>query len=379
MDQVDVIVIGAGIAGSSAAYELSETASVLLLEREDRPGYHTTGRSAAVFVPGYGNRAIRQLTAASRAFYDDRAGGLADRPVLHPRGEFLIARPDQLDALDRTEASLNQEIERLERLEGEAVNARVPAVRPGYAAAALADNSAKDMDVALIHQGYLNGFRRRGGRLLVDAEVTAIRQSDKGWEVQSKAGPCRAEMIVNAGGAWADEIAMLADAQKIGLVPKRRTAFIFDPEQAIDPAWPAVIDIDEAFYFKPDSGLLLGSPADETPAPPSDVQPEELDVAIAVDRIERATGWRIARITRRWAGLRSFVADRTPVVGFDPDCSGFFWLAGQGGYGIQTAPALARAVSALAMGRSLPADISDTGLSSADLAPGRAGLRTALE
>ncbi len=379
MDQVDIIVIGAGIAGASAAFELSKTASVLLLEREDRPGYHTTGRSAAVFVPGYGNRTIRQLTAASRAFYDDRAGGLAEGPVLHARGELLIARSDQLEALDRAEAGLRQEIGRLERLNADAVIARLPALRPGYAAAALADSSAMDMDVAAIHQGYLDGFRRRGGRLLVDAEVTALRQTRNGWEVECKAGPCRAEVLVNAGGAWADEIAALAGATRIGLVPKRRTAIIFDPGQAIDPAWPAVIDVDEAFYFKPESGLLLGSPADETPVPPSDIQPEELDVAIAVDRIERATGWQIARIKRRWAGLRSFVADRTPVVGFDPDINGFFWLAGQGGYGIQTAPALARVASALAGGRSLPDDISSTGLRAADLAPGRVGLRENLE
>lgn len=375
MEQVDIIVIGAGIAGASAAFELSETASVLLLEREDRPGYHTTGRSAAVFAPAYGNRPIRQLTAASRAFYDDHAGGLADRPVLHPRGELLIARPDQLEALDRTEAVLRREIDRLERLDAEAVIARLPALRPGYAAAALADSSAKDMDVAAIHQGYLNGFQRRGGQLLVDAEVTALRQTGNGWEVSCKAGPCRAAVVVNAGGAWADEIAVLAGASRIGLVPKRRTAFIFDPEQPVDPSWPAVIDVDEAFYFKPESGLLLGSPADETPVPPSDIQPEELDVAIAVDRIERATGWEIARITRRWAGLRSFVADKTPVVGFDPDRNGFFWLAGQGGYGIQTAPALARVASTLALGRSLPDDISNAGLSLADLAPDRAGLK----
>ncbi len=378
MDQVDVIVIGAGIAGASAAFELSKTASVLLLEREDQPGYHTTGRSAAVFVPAYGNRSIRRLTAASRAFYDDHAGGLADQPVLHARGELMIARSDQLEALDQTEVDLRREIDRLERLDADAIIARVPALRPGYAAAALADGSAMDMDVAAIHQGYLNGFRRQGGRLLVDAEVTALRQARNGWDVQCKSGPCRAEVVVNAAGAWADEIAALAGAARTGLVPKRRTAFIFDPEQAIDPGWPAVIDIDEDFYFKPESGLLLGSPADETPVPPSDIQPEDLDVAIAVDRIERATGWHITKIKRRWAGLRSFVADKTPVVGFDPDIAGFFWLAGQGGYGIQTAPALARVASALASGHSLPDDIISTGLSTADLAPGRSGLRASL-
>ncbi|MGI9416530.1 MAG: NAD(P)/FAD-dependent oxidoreductase [Geminicoccaceae bacterium] len=374
MEQVDVIVIGAGIAGASAAYELSANASVLLLEREDRPGYHTTGRSAAVFAPAYGNRPIRQLTRASEAFYHADAGGLAERAVLHPRGELLIARSDQLDALDRAEAALRREIDGLLRLDADAVAERVPALRSGYVAAALADEAAMDMDVAAIHQGFLDGFRRRGGRLSTDAEVTALRRGAAGWDVTTKAGSCLGEVVVNAGGAWADEIADLAGADRIGLVPKRRTAFIFDPEATIDPGWPAVIDVDEAFYFKPESGLLLGSPADETPSPPTDAQPEELDVAIAVDRLERATDWTIARITRRWAGLRSFVADKTPVVGFDPACTGFFWLTGQGGYGIQTAPALARVAAALALGKPLPADIAATGLQADHLAPGRSGL-----
>jgi D-arginine dehydrogenase len=371
MEQVDIVVIGAGIAGASAAYALAETASVLLLEREDQPGYHTTGRSAAVFAPAYGNLPIRRLTAASRAFYDDHAGGLAAGPVLHARGELIIARADQLEALERAEAELGAQIDGLERLDAAAAMRRLPALRPGYAAAALADGSAMDMDVAAIHQGFLKAFRHRGGRLRVDAEVTGLRQARRGWEVLTRAGGCQAEIVVNAAGAWADEVAALAGAAGIGLVPKRRTAFIFDPKTAVDPRWPVVADVEESFYFKPESGLLLGSPADETPSPPTDAQPEDLDVAIAVDRIERATTWQIARITRRWAGLRSFVADRTPVVGFDPHCRGFFWLAGQGGYGIQTAPAVARVVAALALGRALPDDIAGTGLAAADLAPGR--------
>jgi len=374
MDQVDVVVIGAGIAGASVAFALAETASVLLLEREDQPGYHTTGRSAAVFAPAYGNLPIRQLTAASRTFYDDRAGGLADGPVLHPRGELLIARSDQLEALKQAEADLKRQIDHLERLDADALIDRLPVLRPGYAAAALADNGAMDMDVAAIHQGFLKGFRRRGGRLVVDAEVTDLRSVRAGWEVRSGSGLYRAEIVVNAAGAWADQVGSLAGAAGIGLVPKRRTAFIFDPNEAIDPSWPIVVDVDETFYFKPESGLLLGSPADETPSPPTDAQPEELDIALAVDRIEHATRWQVAKVTRRWAGLRSFVADKTPVVGFDPDCPGFFWLSGQGGYGIQTAPALSRVAAALAEGRSLPEDIADTGLSTADLAPGRSGL-----
>ncbi len=375
MDRVDIVVIGAGMAGASAAYTLSEHASVLLLEREDQPGYHTTGRSAAVFAPAYGNRPIRQLTAASRVFYEQQAGGLADRAVLSPRGELLIARPDQVATLDKAEIELRKQIDRLERLDAHGLAERLPALRPGYAAAALADDSAMDMDVAAIHQGFLRGFRQRGGRLILNAEVKSLRRGTSGWEIITGDGTFHGELVINAAGAWADEIAERAGAAKVGLVPKRRTAFIFDPKDTIDPGWPLVVDVDETFYFKPESGLLLGSPADETPCVPTDAQPEELDVALAVDRIERATRWNVARITRRWAGLRSFVADNTPVVGFDKACPGFFWLAGQGGYGIQTAPALARVAAALVLGSQLPEDVGALGLTADVLAPDRVTLR----
>jgi len=374
MDHVDIVIIGAGIAGASAAYELAAAGTVALLEQEDRPGYHTTGRSAAVFAPAYGNGPIRQLTRASQSFYQNNAGGLSAHPVLSPRGELLIARSDQLAALNRAEKALAPELDRLERLNADELAARVPALNKDYVAAGLADPSATDMDVAAIHQGFLDGFRRRSGKLVVDAEVLSLSERADGWLVESQAGAFKTELVINAAGAWADEVAALAGVPPIGLTPKRRTAFIFDPAKTIDAAWPVICDVDEMFYFKPESGLLLGSPADETPMPPSDVQPEELDVALAIDRIEQATKWRIKRVTRRWAGLRSFVADKTPVVGRDPSKPNFFWLAGQGGYGIQTAPAMARVAFSLATGRDLPDDISRTGLMSEDLAPGRAAL-----
>lgn len=375
MEQADIVVIGAGIAGASAAYELADGASVVLLEREDRPGYHTTGRSAAVFAPAYGNEPIRRLTRASQTFYEADAGGLADHAVLGARGEFLVARGDQLEALGEAERVLSVELPDLERLSGEEAVARLPVLRPDYIAAALFDDSARDMDVAAIHQGFLNGFRRRGGRLLVDAEVLALKEGGRGWLVETKAGPFEAEVVVNAAGAWADEIAQLAGVPPVGLVPKRRTAFIFDPAAAIDSSWPVVCDVDELFYFKPESGLLLGSPADETPMPPCDIQPEDLDVALAVDRIEKATSFQVKRITRRWAGLRSFVADKTPVVGRETSKPGFFWLAGQGGYGIQTAPAMARVARALLADGTLPPDLEATSFRFQDLAPDRTTLQ----
>src|SRR5919106_3875249 len=288
MQTCDVLIVGGGIAGASAAYEIAPFAKVILLERESQPGYHTTGRSAAVFAPAYGNRVIRALTAASHAFYRERAGGLANHPVLAPRGALFVGREDQLTMLDALQAEISAEVPGLGRLDGQQLLARVPVLRADYGAGGLYDPTSMDMDVAAIHQGYLKGFRARGGQVVTDAEVSAIRTAAAPWRVETRAGPFEAGVLVDAAGAWADQLAGMAGVAPVGLVPKRRTAILFEPSVAPDPAWPAVIDADEEFYFKPESGLLLGSPADEIPVPPCDVQPEELDVAIAIDRIERA-------------------------------------------------------------------------------------------
>ena len=369
MQTCDVLVVGAGIAGASAAYELAPYARVILLERERQPGYHSTGRSAAVFAPAYGNRVIRALTAASQRFYQDRLGGLAEQAVLLPRGALFIARADQQAALDELLADSAGQVAGLERLEPAQLLARVPALRPDYVAAGVYDPSTTDLDVAAIHQAYLKGFRARGGQLVLDAEVTRIATKVAPWRIETRAGPFEAAVLVDAGGAWADQLAGLAGVAPVGLVAKRRTAFLFEPSTGVERAWPVVIDVDEQFYFKPESGLLLGSPADETPVPPSDVQPEELDVALAVDRIERATRFRVLRVPRRWAGLRTFAPDRTPVVGMEEMAPGFFWLAGQGGYGIQTAPALARSAARLLVDGVLPDDLLARGLVAEDPLP----------
>ena len=369
MQTCDVLVVGAGIAGASAAYELAPYARVILLERERQPGYHSTGRSAAVFAPAYGNRVIRALTAASQRFYQDRLGGLAEQAVLLPRGALFIARADQQAALDELLADSAGQVAGLERLEPAQLLARVPALRPDYVAAGVYDPSTTDLDVAAIHQAYLKGFRARGGQLVLDAEVTRIATKVAPWRIETRAGPFEAAVLVDAGGAWADQLAGLAGVAPVGLVAKRRTAFLFEPSTGVERAWPVVIDVDEQFYFKPESGLLLGSPADETPVPPSDVQPEELDVALAIDRIERATRFRVLRVPRRWAGLRTFAPDRTPVVGMEEMAPGFFWLAGQGGYGIQTAPALARSAARLLVDGVLPDDLLARGLVAEDLLP----------
>jgi D-arginine dehydrogenase len=345
----DILVIGAGIAGASAAYEMSADAHVVVLEQESQPGYHTTGRSAALFTETYGNLTIRTLTSAGRAFFQAPPAEFGEHPLLTPRGTLLTARADQTEAI-----ALN------------------PALNPDYIAAAIYEPAARDIDVHALHGGYLRGLRQRGGRLVTGAGVQALSRDGGTWVVITRAGHFAAPIVVNAAGAWCDEVAGLAGVRPCGLVPKRRTVFTFDAPDGLDiSAWPATIDIDEQFFFKPDAGRIIGSPADETPSPPCDAQPEELDVALGIDRIEKATNLTVRRLVNKWAGLRSFVADKTPVVGFDPQADGFFWLVGQGGYGIQTSPALSRAVAALITTGDLPAELTARSLKKAMLAPAR--------
>lgn len=370
--QVDVIVIGAGIAGASVAYELAANRRVLLLERESQPGYHTTGRSAALFTETYGNAAMRALTRASKAFFVDPPAGFASTPLLSPRGTLLVARAEQLPALERARDECAALVGNLARWSGEEVRARVPCFDPEQVAGGLLEPDAMDIDVHALHQGYLRGLRARDGVLVCNAEVRALARYRGHWRVQTPAGEFAAPVLVNAAGAWADGIGRLAGARPIGLVPMRRTAITFDlPQGAGVDRWPAVIDIDEQWYFKPDAGRLLASPADETPSPPCDAQPDEYDVALLVDRLARHTTLQVPRIRARWAGLRSFVADRTLVAGFDAQADGFFWLAGQGGYGIQTAPAAARLSAALISGEAIPSDVAAVGVDAEALSPSR--------
>jgi len=367
----DIIVIGAGMAGASAAAELAREARVLMLEMESQPGYHTTGRSAAMFAPTYGPQPIRALTRASEAFFHTPGDGFANAPLVSPRGVLMIARKDQMAALDTLIDQIKTEgtVERLNPAETLAMN---PLLRPGYAAGAMLDRDTADIDVNALHQGYLRTFATRHGKLATKAEVLSLTQNGGTWTVQTAAGSFCAPVVVNAAGAWADQIGHAAGAEKIGLVPKRRTALIIPAPDGIDPrAIPLSVDIDEQFYLKPDAGRLLISPANEDPDQPSDVQPDEMDIAICIDRIERAFDLKVARIENRWAGLRSFVADKAPVIGYSQIAEGFFWLAGQGGYGIQTAPAISRLVGAMVYGRSVPADITQTGFAVSSVAPER--------
>jgi D-arginine dehydrogenase len=372
----DFLIIGAGIAAASIGYALSSRGSVVLLERESQPGYHSTGRSAALFIESYGTPQVRALTRASRAFLERPPDGFTDGPILSPRGVLMVAQADQLPMLDEQWEVLRSISDRARRVDGAEACAIVPVLRPERIAGGVLEPDASDIDVHALHQGYLRGLRRRGGRVIVDAEVHALARREGVWHVEAGGLVWQARVVVNAAGAWCDVVARLAGAAPIGLVPKRRSAFVFAPPPGVSVMrWPSFVSVDESWYVKPDAGQLLGSPANADPVEPHDVQPEELDIAIAIDRIETMTTLKIVRPTRTWAGLRSFVADGDLVGGYDPDVPGFFWVAAQGGYGIQTSAAMGQACAALAVGESIPESIARFGLTEPMLSPAR--LRTA--
>ncbi len=368
----DFLVIGSGIAAASIGYFLAPHGRITLLERESQPGYHSTGRSAALFLASYGTEQVRALTLTSRAFLDQPPEGFAEVPILSPRGALFVATPEQADLLDEHCALLQTMSPQSRRLSRDETLAMVPVLRSELLLGGAYEPDASDIDVHALHQGYLKGLRRHGGQLVCDAEATHIEPEGNGWHVQAGGREYRAAVLVNAAGAWCDEVARLAGVAPIGLVPRRRSAFTFAPPPGLDVTrWPAVVGADESWYFKPDAGLLLGSPANADPVPPQDVQPEELDIALGIHRIETMTTLQIRRTLRTWAGLRSFVADGDLVGGFGPDAPGFFWAAAQGGYGIQTSAAMGQACAALLRGEPIPPAIADFGVTAAMLSPAR--------
>jgi D-arginine dehydrogenase len=350
----DVLVIGGGMAGISIAYELAARARVVLVEAEPTLAVHTTGRSAAVYAPSYGGPIVRALTAASGRRFRDLETELDTPPLLTPRPVVWLGADDEGAAhLDGLPA---------EPITPAEATALCPVLRTVTAAAY--DDSASDIDVMALHDGYRRGLRERGGVIRAGSPVTEITRDGTGWRV----GTETADLVVDAAGAWADEVAAKAGIPTVGLRPMRRTAAIASGATAIDPSWPLVCDAADRYYFRPEGERLLISPSDETPSEPCDAKPDELDVALAMDRVNEVTTLGLRRVHTAWAGLRSFVVDRSPVVGAWPDSPGFAFFAGQGGYGIQMAPALAALGAAVVLGEPVPADID---VVASDVLPGR--------
>ncbi|SET75995.1 NAD(P)/FAD-dependent oxidoreductase [Oceanicella actignis] len=346
MSRPDVIVIGGGIAGISAAALLAADCAVLVLEAERQTGYHSTGRSAAIFIRNYGNETLRALNAASAGALE-KPEGVSDRSLLSPRGEMIVAAEDELDAL----AAYADGAEGLETLTPAEAMELVPILRPEAVRGAVLERNAQDIDVDRMLTGYLRLLKARGGRIETGAPVTALGRRGGLWRVEAGGAAHAAPVVVNAAGAWAGQIAALAGLGAAPLQPFRRSAAILPAPEGRDiRAWPLFASATERWYAKPEAGKLLVSPADEDPVAPHDAFVDDTALAEGLHRFEQAVAIRVARVEHAWAGLRTFAPDRTPIVGFDPGAEGFFWLAGQGGYGVQTAPALAAATARLVAG-----------------------------
>ncbi len=373
MQTADAVVVGGGIAGASAAYALAEAMGVVLVEREDRYDHHTTGRSAAVFTEAYEYGVPQALAVASRAFLEQPSPDVAEQSVLRQQPLLLIGTEAQVPRVAAVLAAARRFVPSATALGPEEARQLCPVLRPGYVAAAALEPEAASIDVHALHEGYLRGARRRGAETRTGCGVVRIDRRGDGWRVTCEGGEqVEARLVVNAAGAWADRVAALAGAAPVGLQPYRRTAFTFAAPDGFDPRrLPMVIDADERFYFEPEGDGFLGSLAEETAMEPHDVRPDEADVALAIERIQAATIMTIRHVRSAWAGLRSFVADRHPVIGEDPDVPGFYWLAGQGGFGIMTSPAAARALAGLVVDGRVPADLAELGVTAAGLSPAR--------
>jgi D-arginine dehydrogenase len=347
MQTSDVLVIGGGIAGIGAAAMLAPDPRVTVLEAEDAPGHHSTGRSAAIFIRNYGGPVLRALNAASEPFFMD-PGDLTEGPLLSPRGEMLLAEEDELDAL----AAYMDGAEGMERITAAEAVEMVPILRPERIAAASVERDARDIDVDRLFQGWIRRLRRAGGTIVTGAGVQGITRAGGVWMLRTAAGDFQAPVLVNAAGGWADRIAALAGVAAVGLQPFRRSAALLPAPEGHDiRGWPLFATVTERWYAKPEAGMLMVSPAEEDPIEPHDVWADDMVLAEGLHRYEQAVTVPVTRVTKSWAGMRTFAPDRTPVAGFDATAEGFFWLAGQGGYGIQTAPALSRLAADLITGR----------------------------
>ncbi|GAA4652742.1 FAD-dependent oxidoreductase [Kistimonas scapharcae] len=340
----DIIIIGAGIAGAGLAAMVADERGVIILEAEDHPGYHSTGRSAAVLIQNYGNATIRALTRISRTYLEQPPEALTDHSLLHRRGCLFTATENNGDNV----RELLKEAEGLTAVTPDEALRLIPALKPDAVYMAAYEATAADIDVAALHQGWLRMAKRSGAQLHIRERVTSIKHTNHLWHLETDSNAYSAPVIVNAAGAWADTVACMAGVKPVGIVPKRRSiAILPEPSSYNVSEWPMFGNVNDTWYCKPETGRLLVSPADEDPVEPMDAYVDDLVLAEGLHRFEQAVNFPVSRIEGSWAGLRSFTPDNTPVAGFSPDAEGFFWLAGQGGYGIQTAPAISELAASM--------------------------------
>lgn len=346
-----VVIVGAGMAGASLGAAIARDSRLTILERESQPGYHATGRSAAFWAESYGGPLVQPLTTASGPFLAEPSPDFHDAPFLSPRGAISLADADGEFSLHSTEASLRSAGVTAFLLDRNALTLRIPGLREGWTQGVF-EPSCSDIDVAALHAAYLRRARRDGAEIVTDAQVVSISRARGTWSVVTAKGDFAADVLVNASGAWADELATMAGVRPLGIQPYRRTMVQLRVQPPVPRDLPLVIDALGRFYFKPDqAGRLWLSPHDESACDPCDAAPEELDVALAIERLSSVVDWKVETVEHSWAGLRSFAPDRLPVYGFDPFEAGFFWCVGQGGFGIQTAPAAAELAASLLLGR----------------------------
>ncbi|MCF1467522.1 FAD-binding oxidoreductase [Agrobacterium vitis] len=373
--RVDFVIIGGGIVGASAAYFLSSLGSVVLLEQEDHVGTHSSGRTAGQYTVGISANQMRALAAASRDFLISPPSGFADGDLTSRRGSLTVARDEQAATLDKLHERILSGGGESRMVTRDEALALFPALVPSIFDLGVYEVDAMDIDVNELLQAYLRSAKRNGAQVLTSKEVRAIDRQGGGWNVVTAEESFYAPFVVNAGGGWADAVASLAGIRPVGLVPYKRTAFTFSLlPGSIGADWPHVTTADYSWYVKPEPGCFMGSPADAVPVEPGDVYPDDLDVAQGIYNIEQETELRIARPLSSWAGMRSYVADRNPVLGMRPDAPGFVWLAGLGGCGVLTSPAAGRIAGALVEGKPLPETLATYGADLAALSPARAGL-----
>jgi D-arginine dehydrogenase len=367
-NKFDLIVIGAGIAGASIAAHLAATQKVLLLEMEDRPGYHTTGRSAASYEPNYGPPPMLAFTRASATFFKQPPQGFTDGALLTPRHSLFLEAEHQ----EQYTKTLLEHSSGLEEISEQKAIGFYPILRKDYAKRSFLDANTGDLDVDLLHRGYLRLFKSAGGTLLNQSPAHSVTRSGSVWEIKTPTSNFTTPIIVNAAGAWGDAVAKMAGISPIGLSPKRRSIGVVPMADYPNFShWPMVTDCGETWYAKPQSGKLIVSSADATPVEPHDAYADDMAIAEGVERLMNATTLEVTHLDHSWGGLRSFAPDGNPVIGFDPSTDGFFWLIGQGGYGIQSAPALSRTAAALVMHKPIPGDVVEAGLNINDIHPQR--------